>query len=147
MKRNGFTLIEIMVATMIVAMLSIIGVVSYNSVNKRSRDAKRKSDLEQVRSALEMYRTDNGWYPGSSQVFIPLTDLSSSLVPTYLPSIPADPKGTTYYYSPVQGASANIYQYCVCASVEAEAVKNDCSTLGVSPPGAIVDTAYCLKNP
>ena len=61
-KRNGFSLIELMVSTTVIAILTVIGVVSYSSVNKRSRDVKRKSDIEQIRSALEMYRSDYGYY-------------------------------------------------------------------------------------
>ena len=63
--RRGFTLIEVLVAVTIIAILTSIGVVSYSSVNKRSRDAKRKGDVEQLRSALEMYRADNSYYPNT----------------------------------------------------------------------------------
>ena len=54
--KKGFTLIELLIAVSIIAILISIGVVSYGSVNKRSRDAKRKGDIEQLRSGLEMYR-------------------------------------------------------------------------------------------
>lgn len=158
MKRTsaGFTLIEIMVATTIIAVLSVIGIVSYNSVNKRSRDAKRKSDLEQVRSALEMYRADNGSYPGTSATFITLTTLDAGngtgpLVPSYLPSIPMDPKSRTttpipYYYSPT-GNGPPYYSYCLCGGVESDSGKNDCAVTGTSPPVGIIRSAYCLRNP
>lgn len=160
MKRStagGFTLIEILVAATIVAVLSVIGVVSYNSVNKRSRDAKRKSDLEQVRSALEMYRSDNGVYPGVGSGFAPLTDLDSGngpLTPTYLPSIPMDPKSTAstpipYYYDPI-GTFPNFYSYCICACIEEQVcdgdhiVSNTCGS-GVDLPSQACN--YGLKNP
>jgi general secretion pathway protein G len=148
MKKSGFTLIEILVAATIVAVLSVIGVVSYTSINKRSRDAKRKSDLEQVRSALEMYRADNGYYPGSSTGFTTLTGLTSALVSTYLPSIPTDPKSTsqtpiTYFYSPL-GTVAPFYSYCICANLESETGVSTCGA-GVTLPAASCN--YGLKNP
>ena len=151
-KRNGFTLIEILVAATIVVVLSVVGVVSYTSINKRSRDAKRKSDLEQVRSALEMYRADNGAYPGTSEGFAVLTSFDSGdgtgpLVSTYLPSIPMDPKSTTtvpisYYYNPIKGAALNFYSYCICANLESEAESTSC--IGVTLPS---QCNYGVKNP
>ena len=89
--RKGFTLIELLIAVSIIAILISIGVVSYGSVNKRSRDAKRKGDIEQLRSGLEMYRADNGYYPNTgSGSWADASGLSTALVPTYLPSIPSD---------------------------------------------------------
>lgn len=152
-RTSGFTLIEILVAATIVSVLSVIGIVSYNSINKRSRDAKRKSDLEQVRSAFEMYRSDKGSYPGSSASFQALTALdagdgSGPLVPTYLPSIPSDPKSTVtvplpYYYSPL-GVGPPYYSYCLCGLVEADSGKNDCQVVGATLPAAC---NYGLRNP
>lgn len=151
--RQGFTLIEILVAATIIAVLSVIGVASYTSINRRSRDAKRKSDLEQVRSALEMYRADKGFYPGSSTGFIQLTSLdngsgSGPLIPTYMPSIPMDPKSTsqtpiTYYYSPL-GTVAPFYSYCICANLESQVGTSSTCGAGVTIPAAC---NYGLKNP
>lgn len=62
-KKTGFTLIELLVAMTIVAVLMGIALVSYQGARKSARDGKRKADLEQVRSALEMCRTDAGNYP------------------------------------------------------------------------------------
>src|SRR3989344_3807862 len=117
-KSGGFTLLEVLVTATIIAILTAIGIVSYASVNKRSRDVKRKSDLEQLRSALEMYRSDATAYPsaGSGSV-VPASDLSA-LVPTYLPAIPDDPDSDLEYY--YQGiATAGTYtSYCVCGNLE-----------------------------
>lgn len=151
-RRSGFTLIEILVAATIIAVLSVVGVVSYTSINKRSRDAKRKSDIEQVRSALEMYRVDNGAYPGTSEGFAALTSLDSGdgsgpLVSTYLPGVPMDPQSTTavpvpYYYDPIRGAAADFYSYCICTNLESEPGSNSCT--GVTLPS---QCNYGIKNP
>jgi len=58
-------MIEILVVVAIIALLTTIGLLSFTQVNKKARDGKRKSDLEQVRSALVLYRTDNSVYPTS----------------------------------------------------------------------------------
>ena len=64
-----------------------------------SRDGVRKSDLRQIQSALEMYRSDLGAYPAS-------ITCNSTLVSggvTYMQKAPCDPIGTaeSYLYTPV----------------------------------------------
>lgn len=153
---SGFTLMEILISVSIIAVLSVIGVTAYSSINKRSRDAKRASDMEQVRSALEMYRSDNGFYPelqdGTTNSFESLSSLDSGdgtgpLIPKYMPSIPSDPKSTDatpipYYYAPL-GASAPVYSYCLCGMVEI-APKNDCAAMGAPQ---IANCNYYVRNP
>lgn len=95
MKRNcAFTLVEILVVTTIISLLSIGGIVSYTQLGKQSRDSRRKADIEQIRSALESYRSDDSSssYPA---------DLDA-LIPNYLKSIPTDPKTANLYitYTP-----------------------------------------------
>lgn len=62
-KQSGFTMIELLVVTTIIIVLTTIGIVSYQSAGQNARNGKRKADLETVRQALVMYRIDNGLYP------------------------------------------------------------------------------------
>ena len=62
-RQFGFTMIEPLVVTTIIILITAIGLVSYTSVNRNARNAKRKADLETVRQSLVLYRTDNGSYP------------------------------------------------------------------------------------
>lgn len=129
--RHGFTLLELLVTTTIIAVLTMIGVVSYSSVNKRSRDVKRKSDLEQIRSALEMYRSDQAEYPLTLGV----------LVTDYIPAIPADPSTGSYIYTPIQNGT--VYNaYCICAKLETATSTQ--STCTISLPA---NCNYGLKSP
>jgi type II secretion system protein G len=156
--KKGFTLIELLVVISIIAILTAIGVASYSSVNQRSRDAKRKSDIEQVRSALELYRTDNSSYPGSSVAFIVLSSLdpgdgTGPLVTKYMPSLPVGPQNTAqtpdvYYYSPLAplGTPTKYYGYCICAGLEESSLTSNTCGAGVTPPPALTNY-YCEKNP
>lgn len=56
----GFTLIELMVAISIVAILSTIGMVMFSSAQGTARDAKRKGDLEDIKKALFEYKAATG---------------------------------------------------------------------------------------
>jgi general secretion pathway protein G len=146
-KSKGFTMIELLVSVTIIAVLTVIGAVSYSSVNKRSRDVKRKSDLEQIRSALEMYRSDQAEYPNAGLTvgsFTNTTALASFTVPSYMPSVPSDPNADkSYYYQPI--ATTGVYNsYCICAKLETIPDSPGDSTCTVSLPA---DCNYGLKNP
>lgn len=95
--KKGFTLIEILVVTTIIVLLTATAVVSYASFLKQSRDAKRKADLEQVRAAVEMYRSNNDTYPvGDWSILSSNPGLTAPVV--YIQSLPTDPRNSTYIY-------------------------------------------------
>lgn len=141
--KKGFTLMEVLVATAIVAILISVSVVTFAPINKRSRDAKRKSDVEQIRSALEMYRADNGSYPNTgSGIWSDAANLATPLVPTYLPAIPSDPKTTqTYRYQATNFSGGNYYGYCVSALLESEDPSDTCT------PDTVNSHNYGIKSP
>lgn len=62
MKKDGFTLIELMVAISIIAILSTIGVTTYQGIQLKARDSVRKGDLNNLSTALEIYFQKNGKY-------------------------------------------------------------------------------------
>lgn len=59
---KGFTLIELLVVISIIGVLSTVAMTSLNSARKRTRDAVRKSDLHQIKVALESYYQEHGQY-------------------------------------------------------------------------------------
>lgn len=62
-QRKGFTLIEILVVATIIIVVAAIGLVSYSNAQVKARDAQRAQDLENVRTTLLLFRTENGYYP------------------------------------------------------------------------------------
>lgn len=100
-KQKGFTVIEMLVVIVIIGILAAITAVSYASVQQRSRDTTRTSDIREVQKALEKYHAANGMYPsvGSDNTAYALTTLSTALVtPGYLNKIPTAPSGLAYEY-------------------------------------------------
>ena len=65
-QRSGFTLIELLVVISIIGVLSTIAMTSLNVARAKARDARRLSDMEQIRIALEMYKSDHGYYPNEN---------------------------------------------------------------------------------
>jgi len=60
---TGFTLIELLVVISIIGILSSFAIVSLNSARIKARDALRKGDMAQLRTALSLYYDDNLTYP------------------------------------------------------------------------------------
>ncbi len=153
MKRHvlaGFSLVELLVTVSIISILISIGIASYATINKQSRDTKRKGDIEQIRAALEMYRTNVGSYPSSgagswvatSSTTDALVGLTPLLVSSYMPIVPTDPKASqSYMYIATNESGGNYYGYCVSAQMESE---NPSDTCTVALP---TNHTYGLKNP
>lgn len=94
--KNGFTMIELLVVTTIIIVLTAIGLVSFTSANRNARNGKRRADLETVRQALVLYRTDNGSYPATTSFNTMMTTISDYTSSTTV----TDPKNEdTYVYA------------------------------------------------
>ena len=122
--KSGFTLIELLVTMTIVAVLLSIALVSYQGARKSARDGKRKADLEQIRSALEMCRTDAGSYP--TTIYSDIT--CGTPAKTYLSGTPKDPSTSNNYY--YLGATNT---YTLCAYLEVGGVDGSCGTASCGP--------------
>jgi general secretion pathway protein G len=138
--KSGFTLIELLVVSTILAVLMTVGVVSYRSTTLKSRDTKRTSDLEQIRTALEMYRADKGSYPVSASAENP-TDLSNPLTTDgYMQNIPEDPVSTySYRYTCPDSGDSYCYSYTLSAYLEGGSTGSTACTDGANN--------FCVKNP
>lgn len=103
--KAGFTLIELMVAISVIAIMAAIGLVAYSRVQANARDARRRQDVEAIVQALQVYgQNNNGLLPAGVTAGYVQTRLATTLVPGYMNSLPEDPQCTTagsvpcYYY-------------------------------------------------
>src|SRR5688500_9422256 len=64
-KAKGFTLIELLIVIAIMGTLVTLLLPNFIGSRQRAKDARRKLDVEQIRSALAQYRSVNGSYPAS----------------------------------------------------------------------------------
>lgn len=107
---QGFTLIELMVVIAIISILAAVGLVAYSTAQKAGRISKRVQDLNALKTALELYKSSNSYYPSgaSANTFVCIGDVSgglTALAPTYMPVLPADPLDGG------NASGANCYQY------------------------------------
>lgn len=66
--QQGFTIVELLIVIVVIAILAAITITAYNGIQQRSRDTTAKSDLRQAVQLTEMAFTDssNGTYAKSS---------------------------------------------------------------------------------
>ncbi len=104
---TGFTLIELLVVIAIIGMLSSIVLASLNSARGKARDARRNEDLVQIRTALNLYESDNGgnlptghyWSSTAPGGVYAWSNFQTLLAP-YIKNLPVDPinDGTHPYF-------------------------------------------------
>ncbi|HEV7449576.1 MAG TPA: prepilin-type N-terminal cleavage/methylation domain-containing protein [Candidatus Paceibacterota bacterium] len=134
---KGFTLIELLTVIAIIGILMTIIMVSLGSAKSKSRDSRRIADIKNIQLALSLYYNDNGMFPKdiySTSGAAPLNGLS----PTYLPSVPIDPLGTSYACG---GENPSTGHYCYRAY---SSLGNPACNGGTNPPvkyhvGAILE--------
>lgn len=101
--KNGFSLVELLVVISIIAILSAAGIVVYQSVQPKTRDSIRKSDLNNLALALEAYFQKNGNYidgtAGTEGNCASDTTSFYSGIATYMTDnqVPKDPKTQANY--------------------------------------------------
>src|SRR4051794_30797793 len=104
--RQAFTLIELLIAISIIAILTTVGITSYSGLQQRSRDAQRINDLNQFKVALTTYynaQTPTSYVSAGTKITINNSNdaLTAALKPNYIKDIPLDP----------QNAGNNVYKY------------------------------------
>src|ERR1700687_398247 len=65
--QDGFTLIEIMVVILILGLLATIVVQSLRGAADKAKKVKTQADLAEIKTALDRYYLDNGYYPTTDQ--------------------------------------------------------------------------------
>jgi prepilin-type N-terminal cleavage/methylation domain-containing protein len=60
---SGFTIVELLIVIVVIAILAAIVIVAYNGVQGRARDSRRLQDAETIVKALEAYKVTHGNYP------------------------------------------------------------------------------------
>lgn len=64
--RRGFTIVELLIVIVVIAILAAITIVAYNGVQAKARDNVRSSDAKTIVKALELYYADKGYYPNGT---------------------------------------------------------------------------------
>lgn len=96
-KRNGFTLIELMLVVVIIGILVSIVVPKLTGRTKRARNTAAQMGIQNVSTSLDAFELDLGRYPTTEEGLDALIHRPASLAPEdewngpYLKELPLDP--------------------------------------------------------
>ena len=129
----GFTLIEMIVVVAIIVVLSTLLLVSVSGIRKNAQDTRRKSNLENVRGAVNMYYSVKSAWPSVASGWTGLIQtLSDQGYLTENVSADEDGDGTA--------------DYTAAACAEGEGCQIDlCVTCVVTTGEGCVNGKYCLE--
>lgn len=116
---RGFSLIELMVAVVILSILAVVVVPRVIDRPDQARVARARSDIAALSAALNLYRLDNAAYPTTEQGLRALVQRPASQpVPAnwasggYIDRVPRDPWGNEYQYlSPGVHGPFDLFSY------------------------------------
>ena len=115
-KKKGFTLIELLVVIAMIAVLASATLVILGPARKKSRDAKRRADLKQINTAMELCYNETSC-AGGNQYPVPSSGPNTlSAIGTIIVAVPHDPLNTSpYQYTWTAGTT---YYYCLYTKAE-----------------------------
>ena len=64
-KRQGFTIVELLVVIVVIAVLAAITIVAFNGIQKRAQTSSVSSSLSNATKKIKLYQVDNGNYPSA----------------------------------------------------------------------------------
>lgn len=65
---TGFTIVELLIVIVIVAILAAITVVAFNGIRVRALQSEKQAKVTEIRKALERFKIDNSRYPGIAEI-------------------------------------------------------------------------------
>lgn len=98
--QRGFSLIEIMVVVVIMAILAALIVPNVMNRPDQARAVAARQDIATLMQALKLYRLDNGSYPAQAQGLQVLAGGKDgqATAQRYMDILPNDPWGNPYQY-------------------------------------------------
>lgn len=117
-RRNGFSLVELMVVIFIIGLLATVVLINVLPSQDKAMVVKARSDIATLSQAMEMYRLDMASYPGQGEGLSALRTPPANLAMPqnyrsggYVKDLPTDPWGRPYQYAVPgrNGAAFDIY--------------------------------------
>jgi general secretion pathway protein G len=97
--RRAFTLVEILLVMTIIAILAALVIPKMVGRSEQARFTAAHADLSSIKTSLDAFEVDNGFYPKAIQDLITAPGNARNWHGPYLEKIPSDPWGNNYAYS------------------------------------------------
>jgi prepilin-type N-terminal cleavage/methylation domain-containing protein len=136
---RGFTLVELLVAISIIAVLTAILLPNFMGARERARDAAKIQELYTLKNGLRLYYNDHQSYPVGSGVVLDAAEMGQ-----YVPNI----SGVGYTYYQTSGGDG----FNLCVGLEAgvgdddigSQIKCGIGTTSVCGRGITLDRLYVV---
>lgn len=97
-KDKGFTIVELLIVIVVIAILAAITIVAYGGITARANNAKAQTNTANTQKVAEAFNADKGFYPSTIT-----TDFATGSLSTKLPS------GITIIKGPSGAESAGVF--------------------------------------
>ena len=116
-KNQGFTLVELLIVIVIIAILTVVSLVAYNGLQNQAKTSAAKSAADAVAKKSELYNTAKSSYPTGLTI---LTNTADSGEPYYLDAKTVKEGTLAAGTAP---AEANTIEYAPCTGNKGAKVK------------------------
>jgi prepilin-type N-terminal cleavage/methylation domain-containing protein len=121
---RGFTIVELLIVIVVIGILAALVITTYNGVQQKARDTKRKTDINAIQGQVEAYNAQAGYYPTLGN----LNDGAwrTANIKGLQTDALKDPKGAAATL--VGAPAANAYSYATTPSGCDNSAGNECTT-------------------
>lgn len=135
LKRNsrGFTIVELLIVIVVIAILAAITIVAYNGIQQRARASAVSSALNQANKKLALYQVD---YPNQYPADLATVGINNSSDVTYQYSVNNSTTPATYCVTATNGSTSYM-----ASSTSTTPTSGGCAGHGVGGVAAITNMA------
>ncbi|MFC1700755.1 type II secretion system protein [Patescibacteria group bacterium] len=149
--QKGFTLIELMLVSLIIGVMAVNAFAALNKAREKARDVQRVANLRNISLALELYYNDNNGYPSdaiadNNDWEILFNELKISRIINAIPLEDLEQGQISYYYHTLSTTTNMANDYILGVVLENEEHPNlkgdfDGNLYGID----CADPIYCFK--
>ena len=96
--RRAFTLVEMLLVVTIIGILAALVIPKIVGRSEQARVTAAQADLASIKTTLDAFEVDNGYYPKSIQDLVLAPNTAKNWHGPYLEKVPQDPWGNNYVY-------------------------------------------------
>lgn len=96
--RHAFTLVEMLLVVTIIGILAALVIPKIVGRSEQARQTAARADIASIKTALDAFEVDNGFYPKSLQDLVTAPSNAKNWHGPYLDKLPQDPWGNNYIY-------------------------------------------------